>query len=151
MNTLIRPSDFKLFNSDIFSPWSNGWDDVLPTLRSGVASTPSVRLPAVDIKETEGDYQLTADLPGIDKNDLEVSVKENVLKIAVSSEKESKEESDGRVIRRERYQGTFRRSFKLNDLADEQNIQASYKDGVLNVVVPKKASVEAKQIDVAVH
>ena len=108
-------------------------------------------VPAVDINETDSEYQVVADLPGLSKDALNVSVTDDVLSIVVSAQKDNEENLQGRVIRKERYRGKVTRSFKLSDAVDSENIQASYKDGVLSISVPKKESTQSKKIEISVH
>jgi len=93
--------------------------------------------PRVDIREIGDHYEISAELPGIKKEDIHVSVKDGVLVLEAESRKEEKEERDGKVIRQERRYGKFMRSFNLgNDIQDE-DIKASFKDGVLKLRAPK--------------
>ncbi len=151
MNALIRNNGIRNFSDSLISSVMPNWDEFLPTAYQGPSLNSTSRLLAVDIKETDTEYQVIADLPGTPKDNIEVSVKDDVLSLTVRSEDEKSEESQGRIIRQERYQGTFKRSFKLNDLVDDENIQATYKDGVLSISVPKKEPVQPRKIEVAVH
>ena len=151
MNSLIRNNGIRSFNDSLISSVMPNWNEFLPSAYQGPSLNSVGRFPAVDIKETDTEYQVIADLPGIPKENIEVSVKEDVMSLTVHSNDEKSEESEGRVIRQERYQGTFMRSFKLNDLVDDKNIQAAYKDGVLTISVPKKEPVQPRQIEVAIH
>ncbi len=151
MNSLIRNNGIRSFNDSLISSVMQNWNDFLPSAYQGPSMNSVGRVPAVDIKETDAEYQVVADLPGIPKENIEVSVKEDVLSLTVRSDDEKSEESEGRVIRQERYQGTFMRSFKLNDLVDDEKIQAAYKDGVLSISVPKKEPVQPRKIEVAIH
>ncbi len=151
MNSIIRSNDIRKFNDSLFSAMAPNWDDFFPSAVRGSSLNTASRAPAVDVKETDTEYQVIADLPGISKDNLEVSVKDDVLSLTVRSEDEKSEESEGRIIRQERYRGTFHRSFRLSDRVDDENIQATYKDGVLSISVPKKEPVQPRKIEVAVH
>ncbi len=151
MNSIIRTNGLGNLGDSLLTSMVPNWDDFFPQVVRSNAVSPASRVPAVDIRETDSELKLIADLPGIDKEAIEVSVKEGILSLTVKSEQEHSEESQGRVIRQERYRGTFLRSFKLNDTVDDENIQASYKDGVLSITVPKKEPVKPKRIEVAVH
>ena len=151
MNAIIRRNGLRNFNDSLLPTMVSEWNELLPTVFRGHGLSPAGKTPAVDIRETDTEYQVIADLPGIAKEHLEVSVKENVLNLKVRTEEQTSEEFEGRIIRQERYQGTFERSFQLNDTMDGQNVQANYKDGVLTVVVPKKEQLQPKKIEVAVH
>jgi HSP20 family protein len=92
--------------------------------------------PAVDIKETDKEYLVKAELPGVKREDVKVSLDDDVLTIEGErrQEKDVKGEKTHRV---ERFYGTFSRSFALPEFADAKAIRAESKDGVLNVHVPK--------------
>ena len=151
MNTIIRRNGLRNFHDGLLPTMVSEWNELFPSMLRSQGLNPAGKIPAVDIRETDTEYQVIADLPGISKEHLEVSVNENVLNLKVRSEEQTAEEFDGRIIRQERYQGTFERSFQLNDTMDGQNVQANYKDGVLTVVVPKKEQLQPKKIEVAVH
>jgi HSP20 family protein len=106
--------------------------------------------PRVDIKEKKGNYEITADLPGVSKDDLSVTLENGVLTIEASTEEEKTEEEEGKVIRKERRSGKFMRSFHLGADVEESDIKANFKDGVLKLTVPtaEKHAAKAKRIDV---
>lgn len=93
--------------------------------------------PRVDIKEKKDKYEITADLPGVNKDDLSVVLENGVLTIEASTNKEQTEEEDGKIIRKERRSGKFMRSFNLGVDVKESDINAKFKDGVLKLAVPK--------------
>ncbi len=90
----------------------------------------------VDIKEKDKEYVLEAEIPGVDKDDILLELKDNVLTIAVERKEEVNEEKEN-YIRRERRYGSFRRSFYVDDV-DQDKIKAKFKNGVLKVKLPKK-------------
>ena len=106
--------------------------------------------PRVDIKDMKDHYEITAELPGVDKKDLEVSLDNGVLSIAAETRQEQVEEKDGKVIRQERRYGRFVRSFDLGTDVQESEIAATFKDGILTLKAPKRAPQvpAAKQIKV---
>jgi HSP20 family protein len=106
--------------------------------------------PRVDIKEKKGKYEITADLPGIEKENISVTLDNGVLTIEASTEEEKTEEEDGKVLRKERRSGRFVRSFNLGVDVKESDINAKFKNGVLKLKVPKaqEKTVEPKRIDV---
>ena len=93
--------------------------------------------PRVDIKDKEGHYEITAELPGVDRDDIHVHVKEGILTLEAESRQEDSEEADGKVIRQERRYGKFMRSFNLGSDVHEDDIKANFKDGVLTLEAPK--------------
>jgi len=92
--------------------------------------------PAVDIKETDESFLLYADIPGLNKNDINVNVENNV--ISISGEREITSNEDYKSYHyRERTYGSFKRSFKLPENVNEKKISADFNNGVLNVTIPK--------------
>ena len=92
--------------------------------------------PAVDIKETDNSLVLTADIPGLTKKDIKVYVANGKLSISGERTFETDQENDNYHYRERRF-GTFDRSFKLPDTVDEDNISASFKNGILSIQLPK--------------
>ena len=104
--------------------------------------------PAVDIFETEGEIIVKAELPGMERKEITLHLENNVLSLRGERkfEKETKDENYHRI---ERSYGAFSRSFSIPATVDDENIRAEYKDGVLNIVLPKKEQARAKQIKIA--
>ncbi|MEX0996647.1 MAG: Hsp20/alpha crystallin family protein [Flavobacteriaceae bacterium] len=101
-------------------------------------------LPAVNIKETEDDFKVEVAVPGKKKNDFNIELDQNVLTISTEDKTEKEETSeDGRYTRKEFNYSSFKRAFTLPDTVEEDKIKAVYKDGVLNITVPKRE--ESKQ------
>lgn len=106
--------------------------------------------PAIDVSEKDDAYHIHADLPGVNKDDLDITFQDGVLTINAETSQEKKKEKEGRVIRQERRYGKFVRSMRLGDTVDADKIKADYKDGVLELVVPKAEKVKPRKIDVKV-
>ncbi len=102
-------------------------------------------VPNFDVKETKDAYIFKADLPGVKESDLDISVTGNRLTISGERQEEKKDEGD-QYFTYERNYGSFSRSFTLPEGVDVEHIQAELKDGVLNVVVPKKPEIQPKRI-----
>jgi HSP20 family protein len=101
--------------------------------------------PSADLYETENEYTICVDLPGMEEKDIDVVYQNNTLTIRGSHE-EKKEESKKQYYRSERRTGSFQRSFALPDGIDESKIEAEFKNGVLNVHLPKtKSSISARK------
>ena len=92
--------------------------------------------PAVDVKETDNSFVLTADIPGLTKKDIMVNVAHGKLSISGERSHETNQENDNYHYR-ERCFGTFDRSFNLPETVDEENISASFKNGILSIQLPK--------------
>jgi HSP20 family protein len=106
--------------------------------------------PAVDVYETEGSYVLKAELPGVSKEDIKIDVNNNALTIKGEKKFEEKKEKDN-YMRVERRYGSFTRTFALSDKVDSGNIKAAFKDGVLEVTLPKKEEAKPKEIKVEIN
>jgi HSP20 family protein len=103
--------------------------------------------PAVDIKEEADRFLITADLPGVDPKDIQITMDDGVLTIKGERQSESREEKEG-YKRVERVSGAFYRRFSLPDTADAERIEAKGKDGVLEVTLPKHEKVQPRKIEV---
>jgi HSP20 family protein len=103
--------------------------------------------PAVDIKEEADRFLITADLPGVDPKDIQITMDDGVLTIKGERQSESREEKEG-YKRVERHSGAFYRRFSLPDTADAERIEAKGKDGVLEVTLPKHEKVQPRKIEV---
>lgn len=99
--------------------------------------------PAVDIIENEKDFKVKAELAGMQPEDVEISVTDGFLTIK-GEKKEEKEEKDENYIRRETSYGSFQRTIALPETANTDKAEASFKNGILNVEVPKKAEAVQK-------
>ena len=104
-------------------------------------------IPSVDVSETENGFEVRAELPGVTKDDLHISVKDNLL--TLSGEKRQEEVSDTHNYRRiERRYGSFQRHFRLPGEVDTDDIKAEYTDGVLTVSIPKPEAAKPTEIPI---
>lgn len=103
--------------------------------------------PAVDIKEEKEKFLVVADIPGVNKEDIHISLENNILTLHGERKFESKEEKNG-YSRVERVQGQFYRRFSLPQTANEAQISAKYRQGVLEISIPKKEMSVQKKIEV---
>ena len=110
------------------------------------------QLPAVDIRETENAYVLDMDLPGFDEKNIEVHVDGSSLTIASKQEEardvKKEEENQGTFVLRERRVNSFSRSFKLPENADSEAVNASFKNGILNLEIKKRAEAQKRAIQI---
>jgi HSP20 family protein len=106
-------------------------------------------LPPVDIKETENDLILKADIPDVDMKDIDVHVENGTLTIRGERKFEA-EKNEGSWHRVERSYGTFERAFALPETVDFDAVKADYKAGVLTITIPKKEVAKPRQIKVEV-
>ena len=105
--------------------------------------------PRVDVAESEHAFTVHAELPGLRKEDIQVTLEDDMLTIAGERKYEDAQKDD-QFYRRERAYGTFRRSFGLGTEVDADKIAANYKDGILTLTLPKSEAAKPRQIDVTV-
>lgn len=98
--------------------------------------------PRIDIKDKGDKYEITAELPGVNKEDIHITLDNGVLSIEAESKQEDKEEKDGKIIRQERRYGRFVRSFTVGNGLQEKDIDASFKNGVLHLTAPKAQAAQ---------
>jgi HSP20 family protein len=104
-------------------------------------------VPAFGFYEKDGNYVLNAEIPGVTKEDIAVTIDKNVL--TISGKKEAKREEEGaNYYLQEATYGAFSRSIRIPGQIDENNVQANYKDGVLTLTMPQKKNPEGKQIKI---
>ena len=127
---LMPRRDYDLFGDDFFG------DDFFKPEKSNLMKT--------DIKETEDSYILDIDLPGYKKEDIQVELNEGYLSIHAHTSNEVKDEKKGKFVRRERFMGECSRSFYVGDDIKEDEIKANFKNGILNLEVPKVNPEERK-------
>jgi HSP20 family protein len=106
-------------------------------------------MPTVDISETAGEYVIQAELPEVKKDDVKVTLEEGVLTIQ-GQRRQEKDEKTTKYHRIERSYGTFVRSFSLPDQVNEGGVKAEFKDGVLNLHIPKSEKAKPRAIEVKV-
>jgi len=118
-----------------------GFDDLAPGFGR------STGWPQTDLVETDKEYRVVAELPGLQEKDVEITLSDNVLTL----KGEKTVESDGNSVYAERYHGQFLRSIPLGDDIDRDKVSASFKDGVLTITVPKNppAATSAKRIPIS--
>ena len=106
--------------------------------------------PAMDVKERADAYVIVADVPGAKKEDIDVSLENGILTISAETKSEKEEKDGERVLRQERRFGKYVRSLRLGTQINEKAIKANYKDGVLELTLPKAEEVKPKKITVDV-
>jgi len=102
--------------------------------------------PAMDVIESPDGYSLECELPGMDQKDIDVSIASGVL--TIKGEKKNEQESKGRrIYRKETWEGSFQRTLSLPQNVDADKVDASYKDGVLRISLPKTETAKPKRIE----
>lgn len=102
----------------------------------------------MDVKEDDKSYTVHAEIPGVSKDDIHVTIEGNQVSISAETRQEKEVKEGEKVLRSERYYGKVSRSFALESDLDEDNAQASYKDGVLELVLPKKAASSSRRLTI---
>ena len=129
---LVPRRDFDLFDDFFNDPFFKRGDRVTHPLMK------------TDIKETDDSYIIDVDLPGFDKKDIQIDVENGYLNINAKSEESNDDEEKGKYIRRERYYGECSRSFYIGEDVHEDDIKATFKNGILSLDVPKVKEEEKK-------
>ena len=122
---------------NLFNQFNDEMNRYFSLTRAGAANQEQDWMPAVDIREEDSRYLLTADIPGVDRKDVEITLEEGVL--TVKGERSTKTEvAEEGYRRRERTYGTFMRQFTLPETVDTGSISATASDGVLEIEIPKQ-------------
>ena len=134
--------------SRLFENFSENMFSFSPMKRN--QSEISEAFPKMDVSETEKEFKVRAELPGMDEKDIDVSVSNEVLTIK-GEKKAEKEDKKPNYYRMERSYGSFQRSIPLPSEVEKDKIKANFKKGVLNIVLPKseKAVKESKKIEIS--
>ena len=132
-----------------FDPF-NDFDDLFKGLfvrpmRLDVNGVPQVQM-KVDVTRKDDTYTVKAEMPGVGKDDIQVSIDGNQVSISGEVKKEKEEKKGEEVIRSERYYGQVSRSFTLPQEVDEAKVVAKYADGVLNLTLPVRAKSAGRKI-----
>jgi len=125
------------------------FDDFFRSDRDDTSLLASTWKPAVDIVEEDEAYVAKVELPGVNKDDVKITMQDNILTIR-GEKKEEKKGKEGNAHRVERYYGSFQRSFSLPTSVKNDRIEAEYKDGILTINMPKAEEAKPKQIEVKV-
>lgn len=104
----------------------------------------------LDVSERNDEFLITAEMPGVKKDDISVTLENGVLTISGEMRSEQTEKEGERIVRQERRYGKYVRSLRLGTQVDERAIKANYKDGVLQLTLPKAEEVKPKKISVSV-
>ena len=151
MTKVAFRTNIPFFDRDTFlTPFDKMFDQMVETQFPDITKSVGVKpyagsaYPKVNVYEYDDKVGIIAEIPGLNKKQLEVSVEDGVL--TISGDKHSAFENEGaKVLRRELKQSSFKRQFELGDLLDGENISANFKDGILSVEVPKLEQEQPKR------
>jgi len=149
MSNITRYDPFsRLARFDPFWDMDEVFDKFMmrPVFREGLEIEPQIKM---DVKESNGDYKIKAEIPGVKKDDIHVSIDGNRVSISAEVKKEKEEKEGEKVIRCERSYGMASRTFSLGEDVDQGKVQAKYTDGVLELTLPKKPGSSRKEIPVS--
>jgi HSP20 family protein len=117
-----------------------------PWRMEGAERAPQIKL---DVHENDASYTVKAEVPGVSKDDIDVRIEGNRVTLSAEVKKETEEKKEGRVLRSERRYGYASRSFTLGCEVDEAKAEARYKDGILELTLPKRAKTSSKRLPIA--
>lgn len=126
------------------------WDSFFEGRPGGRNREEGEWLPSLDVAETKGDLVVKAELPGMDPKDIDISLSEGVLTIRGEKKQEKEEREEGYHLI-ERSYGSFTRSIRLPKEVQSEKIEASFKNGILKVVLPKSEEAKKKEIKIKVE
>lgn len=130
-----RDPVYNFFNEMFRSPFMSGANDTAGT----------TKLMKTDIREFENGFALDVDLPGFSKENIQAELKDGYLTITATRSTDNETSEEGKFLRRERFQGTCKRSFYVGEYLHEEDIHAEFKDGVLKLNFPKETAPEPEQ------
>ena len=141
-----RPFEFERMRKEM----DRLWDSFSEGKSARRAREEGEWLPSLDVSETKGDLVVKAELPGIDPKEIDISLNEGVLVIKGEKKQEREEKEEGYHLV-ERSYGSFTRSIKLPREVQNEKISASYKNGVLKIILPKSEEAKKKEIKIKVE
>ncbi len=149
----LIPKKRQMRQPDIFREMENMfrhfWHD-FPVVWEGGADIAGTWTPNLDVSETDKAIEVRAELPGLDKKDIDISLDRNILTIR-GEKRQEKEESGKRYHLLERSYGSFLRTIRLPTEVDEKKLEATFKDGVLKVTLPKTEESQKKVTHIEIH
>jgi HSP20 family protein len=127
-----------LKSATLFPAFSSLWDDFFNRELDGWPRFENLKMPSVNVRETDKEYLIELAAPGMQKNDFHLEIDKDIITISSEKKEESeKEDLQGKYLRKEFSYNSFRRSFALPENTSKENIQAVYRDGILHVAVLK--------------
>jgi HSP20 family protein len=146
------PKETHMANLTRYTPFDETFDDLLkgffvrPMAFEG--QSPAQVQVRIDVKEDENAYTVHAEIPGVNKDDINVTIDGNQVTVSAEVKRNREEKQGERVLHSERYYGKVYRAFSLAQEVDENAAQAKYADGVLELRLPKKAAVSARKLSI---
>ena len=157
MTKIAFRTNIPFFDRDTFlTPFDKIFDQMVETQYPDVVKSVGVKpygntaYPKVNVYEYDDKVGIVAEIPGLNKKQLDVSVEDGILTISGDKHGSLLEEHGAKVIRKELKQSSFKRSFELGELLDGDNISANFKDGILSVSIPKMEPEQPKKHSVKI-
>ena len=144
MSNIVRRDPFAM--DELFDDLLKGYWVRPMRFPTEVPEMQSIRM---DVKEDDKAYTLHAEMPGVNKEDIHVSIDGGMVSVSAEVKKSSEKKEGEKVLRSERYYGKVSRSFSLGQDVDEAAANATFKDGVLELVLPKKATAAARKLTIS--
>jgi HSP20 family protein len=139
-------NDLRLFDPLALEPLDDAWRSMLRPWKLDMSEVaPRIKL---DVTEQDTSYTVKADIPGVRKDDIDIRIDGSQVTLSAELRKQSETKENGRVLRSERQMGYASRSFTLASAVDEAKAEAHYENGVLELLLPKKASAASKRLTV---
>ncbi len=129
--------------NEMMNEWGNDWNKSFFGKHNPLFGKRARNLMKTDVKETDNSYELEVDLPGFKKDEVKLQLSDGYLTISAEKGLDKDEEKHGRLIRQERYEGAMQRSFYVGDGLTEDDVKASFANGVLKISFPKAEAKKA--------
>jgi HSP20 family protein len=136
VNDVFRMEPVETMMRRLLTPWRADLEDAAPQIR-------------LDVSEKDGSYSVRAEIPGVKKEDIDVRIDGDLLTIGAEVRGAHDEKKDGRLVRAERRYGYASRSFSLGQQVDQGKVEATYKDGVLELSLPKLPGTTGKRVTIS--
>jgi len=150
MSNLVRQTN-RVVPWSVFGDFDDFFDGFVRARKAPEVTPGQAIRPDVDIRETDNEYQVQVDLPGIKKENLDIVIQDGVLTINAETREENQEVESGRLIRQERRYGKYIRSLRLGADVNEDSVRAEYRDGILSLSIPKAEEVKPKRVQVEIN
>ena len=129
--------------NEMMNEWGNDWNKSFFGKHNPLFGKRARNLMKTDVKETDNSYELEVDLPGFKKDEVKLQLSDGYLTNSAEKSLDKDEEKHGRLIRQERYEGAMQRSFYVGDGLTEDDVKASFTNGVLKIGLPKAEAKKA--------
>ena len=149
--TIYKKVPMFLDRNEFLTPFDKLFDQVIQSQFPNIAQETGISFeqgafPKVDVVDYDESIVIVTELPSMRKDGIKVSIEDDVL--TISGDKHKLLDDDARYIRRELKHSSFKRSFRLGDVLDEENINATFDDGILRIEIPKKNPEMTKKLDI---